>query len=155
MSVNKLFDLVFLKALYIAITKIEKIIITFFLKTLASIIYIYLATVTKAITFGGFLGDITDGLQAWLAKICWFWIATGTFCRVCWNLSWATCWLGGCFVYWLVSLLLCLAVPGRFLFLRRFWSNFAKHMEFTISLWWSGLDFDPPSSASSLMVQPL
>ena len=25
--------------------------------------YIYLATVTKAITFGGFLGDITDGLQ--------------------------------------------------------------------------------------------
>ena len=34
-----------------------------FIKTLASIIYIYLATVTKAITFGGFLGDITDGLQ--------------------------------------------------------------------------------------------
>ena len=32
-------------------------------QTLASIIYIYLATVTKAITFGGFLGDITDGLQ--------------------------------------------------------------------------------------------
>ena len=37
-----------------------------FIKTLASIIYIYLATVTKAITFGGFLGDITDGLQVWL-----------------------------------------------------------------------------------------
>ena len=33
------------------------------LQTLASIIYIYLATVTKAITFGGFLGDITNGLQ--------------------------------------------------------------------------------------------
>ena len=29
-------------------------------QTFASIIYIYLATVTKAITFGGFLGDITD-----------------------------------------------------------------------------------------------
>ena len=32
-------------------------------QTIASIIYIYLATITKAITFGGFLGDITDGLQ--------------------------------------------------------------------------------------------
>ena len=32
-------------------------------QTLASVLYIYLATVTKAITFGGFLGDITDGLQ--------------------------------------------------------------------------------------------
>ena len=32
-------------------------------QTLASIIYIYLATVTKAITFGGFLSDITEGLQ--------------------------------------------------------------------------------------------
>ena len=26
-------------------------------------LYLILATVTKAITFGGFLGDITDGLQ--------------------------------------------------------------------------------------------
>ena len=32
-------------------------------QTLSSIMYIYLATVTKAITFGGFLGEITDGLQ--------------------------------------------------------------------------------------------
>ena len=39
------------------------IIIVLILQTLASIIYIYLATVTKAITFGGFLSDITEGLQ--------------------------------------------------------------------------------------------
>ena len=32
-------------------------------QTLAAIIYIYLATITKAITFGGFLGDITGGTQ--------------------------------------------------------------------------------------------
>ncbi len=32
-------------------------------QTIATILYIYLATVTKAITFGGFLGDITGGLQ--------------------------------------------------------------------------------------------
>ena len=35
-------------------------------QTLSSIMYIYLATVTKAITFGGFLGEITDGLQVWM-----------------------------------------------------------------------------------------
>ncbi len=33
------------------------------MQTVASIIYIYLATITKAITFGGFLGDITKGMQ--------------------------------------------------------------------------------------------
>ena len=32
-------------------------------QSVAAIIYIYLATITKAITFGGFLGDITDGRQ--------------------------------------------------------------------------------------------
>ena len=32
-------------------------------QTLAAVLYIYLATITKAITFGGFLGDITNGLQ--------------------------------------------------------------------------------------------
>ena len=33
------------------------------MQSLAAIIYIYLATITKAITFGGFLGDITDRKQ--------------------------------------------------------------------------------------------
>ena len=37
-------------------------------QTLSSIMYIYLATVTKAITFGGFLGEITDGLQVFNRK---------------------------------------------------------------------------------------
>jgi hypothetical protein len=39
-----------------------------FLQTIATILYIYLATVTKAITFGGFLGDITGGLQVVYGK---------------------------------------------------------------------------------------
>jgi hypothetical protein len=38
------------------------------LQTIATILYIYLATVTKAITFGGFLGDITGGLQVVYGK---------------------------------------------------------------------------------------
>ena len=38
-------------------------------QTLSSIMYIYLATVTKAITFGGFLGEITDGLQVFISKL--------------------------------------------------------------------------------------
>lgn len=37
-------------------------------QTLSSIMYIYLATVTKAITFGGFLGEITDGLQVQIPR---------------------------------------------------------------------------------------
>jgi hypothetical protein len=32
-------------------------------QTLAAIIYIYLATITKAITFGGFLEDATESMQ--------------------------------------------------------------------------------------------
>ncbi len=31
--------------------------------------YIYLATITKAITFGGFLGDITGGMQVWKSDV--------------------------------------------------------------------------------------
>ena len=42
------------------------------MQTLAAIIYIYLATITKAITFGGFLSDITSDkqgvLEAFLGK---------------------------------------------------------------------------------------
>ena len=37
------------------------------MQSLAAIIYIYLATITKAITFGGFLSDIT-GFCAFLLK---------------------------------------------------------------------------------------
>jgi len=33
------------------------------IQTIASIIYIYLATITKAITFGGFLEDATESMQ--------------------------------------------------------------------------------------------
>jgi len=50
------------------------------IQTLASIIYIYLATVTKAITFGGFLGDITDGLQGVLESFMGHLLAGGIFC---------------------------------------------------------------------------
>lgn len=50
------------------------------IQTLASIIYIYLATVTKAITFGGFLGDITDGLQGVLESFLGHLLAGGVFC---------------------------------------------------------------------------
>eukprot|EP00092_Neocalanus_flemingeri_P037562 GFUD01040897.1.p1 GENE.GFUD01040897.1~~GFUD01040897.1.p1 ORF type:complete len:877 (+),score=230.71 GFUD01040897.1:117-2747(+) len=52
----------------------------FHIQTLASIIYIYLATVTKAITFGGFLGDITDGLQGVLESFLGHLLAGGVFC---------------------------------------------------------------------------
>merc|ERR1719295_794392 len=52
----------------------------FHIQTLASIIYIYLATVTKAITFGGFLGDITDGLQGVLESFMGHLLAGGVFC---------------------------------------------------------------------------
>merc|ERR1719431_257129 len=52
----------------------------FHIQTLASIIYIYLATVTKAITFGGFLGDITDGLQGVLESFLGHLLAGGIFC---------------------------------------------------------------------------
>ena len=49
-------------------------------QTLASIIYIYLATVTKAITFGGFLGDITGGQQGVLEAFLGHALAGGFFC---------------------------------------------------------------------------
>jgi len=52
----------------------------FHIQTLASIIYIYLATVTKAITFGGFLGDITEGLQGVLESFMGHLLAGGVFC---------------------------------------------------------------------------
>jgi len=52
----------------------------FHVQTLASIIYIYLATVTKAITFGGFLGDVTDGLQGVLESFLGHALAGGVFC---------------------------------------------------------------------------
>jgi len=52
----------------------------FHVQTLASILYIYLATVTKAITFGGFLGDITQGLQGVLESFLGHLIAGGVFC---------------------------------------------------------------------------
>jgi len=52
----------------------------FHIQTVASIIYIYLATVTKAITFGGFLGDITDGLQGVLESFLGHLLAGGVFC---------------------------------------------------------------------------
>merc|ERR1711892_1500581 len=52
----------------------------FHIQTLASIIYIYLATVTKAITFGGFLGDITNGLQGVLESFMGHLLAGGVFC---------------------------------------------------------------------------
>jgi len=50
------------------------------IQTFASIIYIYLATVTKAITFGGFLGDTTDGLQGVLESFLGHALAGGMFC---------------------------------------------------------------------------
>jgi len=50
------------------------------IQTLASIIYIYLATVTKAITFGGFLGDITGNLQGVLESFMGHLLAGGMFC---------------------------------------------------------------------------
>ena len=49
-------------------------------QTLASVMYIYLATVTKAITFGGFLGDITDGLQGVQESFLGHLLAGGVFC---------------------------------------------------------------------------
>jgi len=52
----------------------------FHIQTLASIIYIYLATVTKAITFGGFLGDITQGMQGVLESFLGHLLAGGVFC---------------------------------------------------------------------------
>lgn len=52
----------------------------FHIQTLASIIYIYLATITKAITFGGFLGDITGGLQGVLESFLGHALAGGMFC---------------------------------------------------------------------------
>jgi len=52
----------------------------FHIQTLSSIIYIYLATVTKAITFGGFLGDITNGLQGVLESFLGHLLAGGVFC---------------------------------------------------------------------------
>ena len=41
---------------------------------------IIVATVTKAITFGGFLGDITDGLQGVLESFLGHLLAGGVFC---------------------------------------------------------------------------
>ncbi|XP_059086438.1 electrogenic sodium bicarbonate cotransporter 1-like [Tigriopus californicus] len=50
------------------------------MQTVASVIYIYLATITKAITFGGFLGDITDGQQGVLESFLGHALAGGMFC---------------------------------------------------------------------------
>ncbi len=50
------------------------------MQTVASIIYIYLATITKAITFGGFLGDVTEGMQGVLENFLGHALAGGAFC---------------------------------------------------------------------------
>jgi hypothetical protein len=50
------------------------------MQTLATIIYIYLATITKAITFGGFLSDITDGRQGVLEAFLGHALAGSVFC---------------------------------------------------------------------------
>ncbi|XP_059086432.1 electrogenic sodium bicarbonate cotransporter 1-like isoform X2 [Tigriopus californicus] len=50
------------------------------IQTVASVIYIYLATITKAITFGGFLGDITAGQQGVLESFLAHALAGGMFC---------------------------------------------------------------------------
>jgi len=52
----------------------------FHVQTLASIIYIYLATVTKAITFGGFLGEISGNLQGVMESFLGHALAGGMFC---------------------------------------------------------------------------
>ena len=49
-------------------------------QSLATVIYIYLATITKAITFGGFLSDITDGVQGVLEAFLGHALAGGVFC---------------------------------------------------------------------------
>ena len=50
------------------------------MQAVASVIYIYLATITKAITFGGFLGDITRGAQGVLESFLGHALAGGVFC---------------------------------------------------------------------------
>lgn len=50
------------------------------LQSVASIIYIYLATITKAITFGGFLSDTTSGLQGVLESFLGHALSGGLFC---------------------------------------------------------------------------
>ena len=50
------------------------------MQSLAAIIYIYLATITKAITFGGFLSDITGGMQGVLESFLGHALAGGVFC---------------------------------------------------------------------------
>ncbi len=50
------------------------------MQCLAAVIYIYLATVTKAITFGGFLSDITDKQQGVLEAFLGHALAGGVFC---------------------------------------------------------------------------
>ena len=50
------------------------------MQSLAAIIYIYLATITKAITFGGFLSDITGGMQGVLEAFLGHALAGGVFC---------------------------------------------------------------------------
>lgn len=50
------------------------------IQSVATIIYIYLATITKAITFGGFLGDITDGQQGVLESFLGHALVGGIFC---------------------------------------------------------------------------
>ena len=50
------------------------------MQSLAAIIYIYLATITKAITFGGFLSDITNQQQGVLEAFLGHALAGGVFC---------------------------------------------------------------------------
>ncbi|XP_040298638.1 anion exchange protein 4 [Bufo bufo] len=52
----------------------------FNLQCLASILFIYLATVTNAITFGGMLGDATDNMQGVLENFIGTAICGGFFC---------------------------------------------------------------------------
>ena len=50
------------------------------MQSLATIMYIYLATITKAITFGGFLSDITDRQQGVMEAFLGHALAGGVFC---------------------------------------------------------------------------
>lgn len=100
----------------------------FHIQALSAILFIYLGTVTNAITFGGLLGDATDNMQVRLRAepvepVC------GVFsihvlnesltaplhgCRVCWRAFWAQRSPVGCSVCWLASLSPSSAAPVQF-----------------------------------------
>lgn len=105
----------------------------FHIQALSAILFIYLGTVTNAITFGGLLGDATENMQVGIEPCP---LQSGVLiqltsvsvraCRAYWRVFWARRSLAGSSACWPASLSPSSAAPVRFWSLNGCYSTLAS-----------------------------